>query len=563
MVTPARPDDVVQMRAQAWVEHDPDRATAAAVRAWLAAGDLDAMHLAFDAPLTFGTAGLRGPVGPGPARMSRLTVIQASAGLAGWLIDGGWAGGRIVVGRDARHGSQAFAGDAAAVFAAAGFEVHWFDEPLPTPVLAFATRHLDTVAGVVVTASHNPGSDNGYKLYQGDGAQIVPPVDGEIETWIARIRERGDAVAVTPAAPGDSGPLVHAYVAGAVRVVQPASPRSLQVVSTAMHGVGAEVLREVFAAAGFAAPHEVAAQALPDPDFPTVAFPNPEEPGALDLALALAASDRADIVIANDPDADRLAVAVPLDADRTRWRPLTGDELGGLLADHVLRSGGHGPDDVLATTIVSSRLLQAMAAAAGVSYAETLTGFKWVVRAPGPDQRLRFGYEEALGYCIGDLVRDKDGLTAALVAAELAAEERAFGRTLLDRLDDIHRRFGVHHTRQRSVRVDGTDWLARVTAAMAAVRAAPPISIAGRQVISVEDLLTGERLPASDVLIWQLDGARLVVRPSGTEPKVKFYGEAIVPAGESLDDARAEAAATVDAVLSAAVALLGFGGDGL
>jgi phosphomannomutase len=323
-----------------------------------------------------------------------------------------------------------------------------------------------------------------------------------------------------------------------------------------MHGVGAETVRRAFAAAGFAPPHEVAAQVEPDPDFPTVAFPNPEEPGALDLSLALAASVDADLVLANDPDADRLAVAVPDPTADAGWRALTGDELGTLLADHLLRQGGHGADDVLATTVVSSRLLSKLAAAGGVAYGEALTGFKWVVRTPQPGQRFLFGYEEALGYCVGRLVRDKDGVSAALVAAELAAGLKATGQSMLDRLDEIFRTHGVHVTRQRSVRLTGSDWLQRVTAAMASVRATPPSELGGRAVLEVEDLAPGGRLPPSDVLVWTLDGARCVVRPSGTEPKLKVYAESVVAVASDVASARAAASAVVDEVLTAAAELL-------
>jgi phosphomannomutase len=512
-------------------------------------------------PLRFGTAGLRGPLGDGPGHMNVDTVAHATAGVARWL-HGHARSGSVVVGRDARHGSAEFASTTAAVFAAAGFEVRWFDEPLPTPVVAFAVRHLGAVAGVVITASHNPAGDNGYKLYLGDGAQIIPPVDGEIEVLIDEVRAADGLPEQAPVEPSPGAPIVAAYLAGIAGVIDPATPRELRIVATAMHGVGASVLRAAFKEAGFDPPIEVAAQADPDPDFPTVAFPNPEEPGALDLALALATTERVDLVVANDPDADRLAAAVPTDPDRTAWRPLTGDELGALLADHLLRRRPPGPDAVVATTVVSSRLLQAMAAEAGVAYAETLTGFKWVTRAPGPEGRLLFGYEEALGYSVTDLVRDKDGISAALVLAELAATQRQAGATLLDRLDDLHRRFGAHHTAQRSIRVLGADWLERVTAAMASLRATPPTEVAGRAVRSVEDLLTGERLPVSDVLIWQLDGVRLVVRPSGTEPKLKCYAEAVVPVIGDLAAARSEAATAVDAALTATFALLGERGLG-
>jgi phosphomannomutase len=462
----------------------------------------------------------------------------------------------VVLGRDARHGSADFEEEAASVLAGAGFAVRVLPRPLPTPVLAFAVRHLGAAAGIMITASHNPPEDNGYKLYLGDGAQIVPPVDEEIS-------ERIDAVGLLRDVPRSSDDVVvlgddvlDAYLAGATGMLRPGSPREVVGVYTAMHGVGAPVVRAAFAAAGFPPLHDVAAQVEPDPDFPTVAFPNPEEPGALDLALALAASVQADVVLANDPDADRLAVAVP--ARGGGWRPLTGDELGAVLADHLLRHGGLGADDAMVTTVVSSRLLQRMTEAAGIGYAEALTGFKWVVRAVPAGQRFRFGYEEALGYCVGDLVRDKDGVSAALLAAELAAEVRADGSTIEDRLDELHRRHGVHLTAARSRRVEGVDWLARVTAAMAALRAEPPVAVGGRAVEAVEDLLLGGRLPPSDVLIWTLDGARLVVRPSGTEPKVKCYAEAVVPVGQDgdLPAARATARTTVDAVLEGASALL-------
>jgi phosphomannomutase len=315
--------------------------------------------------------------------------------------------------------------------------------------------------------------------------------------------------------------------------------------------------------AGFSDVVPVPEQEQPDPDFPTVAFPNPEEPGALDLAIAQAAEVGADVVVANDPDADRLALAAPI-GPAGAWRALTGNELGWLLADHLVRTRHLGPDDVLVTTVVSSRLLSRLAAGAGVAYAEVLTGCKWVVRAAGPGQTFAFGYEEALGYCIDGLVRDKDGISAALVAAELVAELRADGATLQDRLDDLHRRFGVHVTGARSRRLEGTDWLARVTAAMASLRAAPPAQVGTRAVTGVEDLLAGDRLPPSDVLIWSLDGGRVVLRPSGTEPKVKCYAEAVeeVPPGADLVPLRAAAQAAVDRVLADVDRLLGARLDG-
>ena len=543
MTAPAGPDAALVARAVAWRDEDPDPATRAELDGLLDGPDgpdLDALHARFDERLQFGTAGLRGAVGAGPGRMNRAMVRRATAGVAAWLRATG-EDGPVVIGRDARHGSAAFAADAAAVLAGAGRPVLVLPGTLPTPVLAFAVRHLGAAAGIMITASHNPAADNGYKLYLGDGAQIVAPADREISTAIDAVGPL-EGVPLSDAGIVEVGPeLVDAYVAGAVSLVQP-GPRDLRIVYTAMHGVGAPAARAAFDAAGFAPPVEVPEQAEPDPDFPTVAFPNPEEPGALDLALALAADVAADVILANDPDADRLAVAAPM-GPHGRWRPLTGDEVGALLADHLLRTRPHDDGDVVATTVVSSRLLARLAAAAGVAYVEVLTGFKWVARAPGPGRRLLFGYEEALGYSVDDMVRDKDGITAALVAAELVASLKAQGLTLQDRLDELHRRHGVHCTASRSLRVGGADWLDRVTAAMASLRQRPPGDIAGHPVVGVEDLLSGERLPPSDVVIWTVAGGRVVVRPSGTEPKIKCYAEAVEPLGVDGDLAAARTAA--------------------
>lgn len=553
-------DAALVAEAARWRDEDPDPLTRAEVTALLDEGDLAGLRDRFGTRLQFGTAGLRGALGAGPNRMNRALVRRATAGVAAWLSTQHHSGA-VVIGRDARHGSADFAADAAAVLAGAGFDVLVLPRPLPTPITAFAVRHLGAVAGIMITASHNPAADNGYKLYLADGAQIVPPTDAEISSHI-------DAVGPLSGVPlGDAGievlgeEVLEAYLRGAVAMVDTSIATSVSPVSsvyTAMHGVGAETIRAAFAACGLPAPHEVVEQVEPDPDFPTVAFPNPEEPGALDLALSLARRLGADLVIANDPDADRLAIAVPDPHEGGGWRALTGDELGSLLADHLLRSRPHTPQDVLVTTVVSSRLLAALAVSAGVASAEALTGFKWVVRAPEPGQRFLFGYEEALGYSIGDLVRDKDGVTAALVATELASHLKASGETMLDRLAEIFRTHGAHVTRQRALRLDGADWLDRVTAAMAAIRARPPEVVAERQVASVEDLLPGGRLPSSDVLIFTLDGARLVIRPSGTEAKVKCYAEAVeaVPSGGDVWSARARASATVDGVLDAAAALL-------
>jgi phosphomannomutase len=546
--------DLLRARARAWRDDDPDPATRAEVDELLAADDLEGLRERFGGRLQFGTAGLRGPLGAGPNRMNRAMVRRATAGLAAWLEEQRLTG-PVVVGRDARHGSAEFAHDTARVLAGAGFPVLVLRGTVPTPVTAFATRHLEAVAGVMITASHNPPQDNGYKVYLGDGAQIVPPVDHDISACI-------DGVGAVPDLPlSDDGveavgpEVMEAYLAGAAALLEP-GPREVEVVYSAMHGVGADTLRAAFERAGFPPPREVRDQVDPDPDFPTVSFPNPEEPGALDLALALARTVHADLVLANDPDADRLGIAIP--DGEGGWRSLTGDEIGAVLADHLLRTGRYGATDVFATTVVSSRLLSKLAGAAGVAYGESLTGFKWVVRTPGPGQRFAFGYEEALGYCVGDLVRDKDGITAALVAAAVAAELRSTGSSIEARLDEIARVHGVHVTRQRSIRVSGADWLSRVTAAMAALRAAPPTTLAGRPVTTVEDLLLAERFPVpADVLIWTLEGARAIVRPSGTEPKLKCYAEAASPVeGGTVEEARRRGTEVVQEVLDGVAALL-------
>ena len=554
MTTPARPADLLLEQARAWRDEDPDPVTRAEVDALLAGPDLDGLRDRFGARLQFGTAGLRGPLGAGPNRMNRALVRRATAGVAAWLRAAG-ADGPVVIGRDARHGSAEMAADTAAVLAGAGFAVAHLVDPLPTPVLAFAVQHLHAAAGIMITASHNPAADNGYKLYLSDGAQIVPPVDAEISAAIDAVGALADVPMSDEGIEEIGSELVAAYVAGAVALLVPGGARDVRLVHTAMHGVGGSTARAALVAAGFPAPIEVAAQAQPDPDFPTVAFPNPEEPGALDLALALATEQGADLVLANDPDADRLAVAAPMGPDAA-WRALSGDELGWLLADHLLRTRPHDDRDVLATTVVSSRLLSRLADEAGVAFVEVLTGFKWVVRAPAAGQRLLFGYEEALGYSAGHLVRDKDGITAGLVAAELVAGLRAEGTTLQDRLDDLHRRHGVHATAARSRRVTGGEWLAQVTAAMDALRSTPPTELAGRPIDTVEDLLPGHRLPSSDVLIWTVPGGRAVLRPSGTEPKVKCYAEAVVPVADDLEGARTQAGELVTALLDSVTALL-------
>ncbi|WP_433285072.1 phospho-sugar mutase [Micromonospora sp. CA-244673] len=516
--------DDLRARAERWLDDDPDPADQDELRAVLAGLPGSAPELAdrFAGPLTFGTAGLRGPLRAGPNGMNLAVVTQAAAGLIGWLAAQGGEG-PLVIGYDARHGSRAFAERTAQVATGAGRPALLLPRPLPTPVLAFAVRHLGAVAGVMVTASHNPPQDNGYKVYLGAqlggelgaGAQIVPPADAGIE---AAIRAVGPLAGVPlgPAGQVLGDDLVTAYVERAAAVVDPAGPRDLKVAYTPLHGVGAAVLTAAFARAGFATPGVVPEQAEPDPAFPTVNFPNPEEPGAVDKLVALAGSTGADIAIANDPDADRCAAAVPADGS---WRMLRGDEVGALLADHLMRRGVTG---LYATTIVSSTLLRAMAAARGLPYDETLTGFKWIVRAGGGREPLVFGYEEALGYCVApEHVRDKDGITAALTVAELAAGLKAEGRTLTDRLDELAAEFGVHHTDQLSARVEDLRLIAEM---MTRIRAATPASLLGHPVTEASDLL-----PEADVVILRTDAARVVIRPSGTEPKLKAYLEVVEP----------------------------------
>ncbi|CAL9523434.1 putative phosphomannomutase [Streptomyces sp. enrichment culture] len=547
-------DDLIT-RARAWLAEDPDPETAQELAGLIEAGDTDELAARFSGTLQFGTAGLRGEIGAGPTRMNRSVVIRAAAGLAAYLKAQGHAGGLVVIGYDARHKSADFARDTAAVMTGAGLRAAVLPRPLPTPVLAYAIRHLGAVAGVEVTASHNPPRDNGYKVYLGDGSQIVSPADAGIAAEIARV----ETLASVPRP--ESGweelgeEVLQAYLARTDAVLTPGSPRGVRTVYTAMHGVGKDVVLAAFARHGFPEPVLVAEQAEPDPDFPTVAFPNPEEPGAMDLAFAKAAEVRPDIVIANDPDADRCAVAVPDAAAPGGWRMLRGDEVGALLAAHLVHKGAQG---VFAESIVSSSLLGRIAEAAGVGYEETLTGFKWIARVDG----LRYGYEEALGYCVDpEGVRDKDGITAALLVAELASELKEQGRTLTDLLDDLAMAHGLHHTDQLSVRVEDLSVIAN---AMAQLRAQPPASLAGLRVASAEDLNRGtDKLPPTDGLRYYLEGdykARVICRPSGTEPKLKCYLEVVVPVAEASDlaAARVRGQEVLDAVkkdLSAAMGL--------
>ncbi|MEV4392015.1 phospho-sugar mutase [Nonomuraea sp. NPDC049607] len=527
-------------RARQWLAQDPDPDTRAELSGLLEDDDLPALRERFQAKLEFGTAGLRGELGAGPNRMNRVTVMRAAAGLAGVL----GPGKHVVIGYDARHKSDVFARDTAAVLTGAGLHVSLLPRPLPTPVLAFAVRQLGADAGVTVTASHNPPRDNGYKVYWGDGSQIVPPVDREIS---AAIDAAGRVDQLPLDGPGTLTELgediVDDYI-DAVTALPLGEARDLRVAYTPLHGVGSGTLTGAFLAAGFETPMAVEEQRNPDPDFPTVAFPNPEEPGAMDLAVALAAKLGSDLILANDPDADRCAVGVPL-PDGT-CRMLTGDEVGGLLAEHVitLTTG----DRLVATTIVSSTLLSKIAQAHGVRYGETLTGFKWIMKA---GEGLVFGYEEAIGYSVGSdaglPVHDKDGIGAALTVAAVAAAAKRDGRTLLDLLDDQAVRYGLHATSQLSFRVAD---LSLISGAMDRLRAAPPSRLGDHAVEAVDDLSRGDGgLPPTEGLRFRLsDGGRVVVRPSGTEPKLKCYLEVVVPVAGEVSQARASAARDLDAL---------------
>ncbi len=559
--------------ATAWIFDDPDdddRAELSAILAAATAPGTDekttraAADLAdrFAGHLEFGTAGLRGAIGAGPNRMNRAVVRGTTAALAHWLlyVDPGAAAAGVVIGCDARHRSDDFAREAAAVLAGAGITVHVLPPRQPTPLLAFAIKYLRAAAGVMITASHNPPADNGYKLYLADGAQIVPPADLEIE---AATRSISSLLRIPVAAPDDPLIIRHgdeiatAYL-DAICAAAPA-PKSaawLRYIYTPLHGVACDLAMRAFEQAGFPPPDLVEAQAKPDPDFRTVRFPNPEEPGTLDLALAQARRSGADLVLANDPDGDRLAVAVPDDNAPGGWRTLTGDQLGSLLGAYLLgqdsakaEAAGSGEQPLVVSTIVSATLLASMAAAAGAKYAETLTGFKWIVRAGDlrPELRFVFGYEEALGYTVGTTVRDKDGIGAALAVLGLAARARAGGESLLEAYDALEVAHGVHLTEQVTIATQAPVHV------MSRLRADAPRELAGQPITDSSDLTGGTAdLPSADVLRYWLPGARVVIRPSGTEPKIKAYIQVVEPviAGR-LTEARRAARARMEPLAQA------------
>lgn len=521
----------LRAEVQAWIADDPDPQTAAQLTHYLNNGDATALGKCFAGFLEFGTAGLRGSLGPGPSQMNRAVVGRTAAGLAQFMRAHGLTS--IVIGRDARYGSEDFTRDTAEIMSGAGFTVHVLPRPLPTPVLAFSVKHLNCDVGVMVTASHNPATDNGYKVYLGgeidgvayNGSQIISPVDQEIFAEIMKISELKKIPRATQWQTVPES-VIRAYVHTTAKIVK--IPRDIKVVYSAMHGVGTETLRSVFHAAGFAEPILVSAQSKPDPDFPTAPFPNPEEPGAIDLALETAQSFGADIVIANDPDADRCAVAI----DDGGWRMLRGDEVGVIFGEYIARANPHGS---FANSIVSASLLEKIADRYSIKFFETLTGFKYLAKIPN----LTFGYEEALGYCVDSKnVNDKDGISAALKIVEIAAELKAQGSSLAQFLREIWAQYGYYLTAQISLRVATLGALKEI---MAGIRMNPPRDIAGFSVKNFSDLaVPTEKLPGTDGLrFWLGDSIRVIVRPSGTEPKIKCYIQIIAHGKTAGDDAAA------------------------
>jgi len=506
---------------QAWIADDPDPITASQLQQWLDTNNEAELRISFNGFLQFGTAGLRGPIRPGPSGMNRAVVGRTAAGLVAYMKERNLTS--VVIGRDARYGSEDYTFETAEIMSGAGMKVFVLPRPLPTPVLAFATNELGCDVGIMVTASHNPPQDNGYKVYLGGtvdgieyrGSQIVSPTD-------VSIAQKIDAITSLKEQPcgkewtvlGEE--IIEKYIDRTASLAT--KPGSLRIVYTAMHGVGTETLQQVFHKAGFLSPILVEAQAAPDPDFPTVAFPNPEEPGAIDLALETAKSFDADLVIANDPDADRCAAAVKDPA--TGWRMLKGDELGAIFGESIARKTQAG---IFANSIVSSSILKKIAAHYKIEFTETLTGFKWLAKI----KNLTFGYEEALGYAVdAKTVNDKDGISAAITLAQIATDLASDGKTLLDLLDEIWSRHGFHATEQISIRLSD---LSKVGVILGGLRSNPPQNIAGRAVTSIDDLAAPtDGLPPTDGLrIWLDGGVRIIIRPSGTEAKMKCYIEVI------------------------------------
>ncbi len=528
----------IRATTRAWIDGDPDPVTRAELSGLLDADALGELADRMNGSLAFGTAGLRGVVEGGSNRMNRATVIRATAGLAAFLLATTDPENRLVaIGRDARPSSQSFMDDAIGVLTASGFAVRYFTDPTPTPLVAFAGLSMGACASIVITASHNPPADNGYKVYAANGAQIIPPIDSDIAERIASVGAANEVPrAVDPYVDPDVVPIgpelfedyLHSVAASLPSVT---GDRTISIVYTAMHGVGGRSVTDALARFGFKRVHPVARQFAPDGTFPTIPFPNPEEPGALDLAHELAQALDADLVLANDPDTDRLAVSVPLPGGV--WRPLTGNQIGCLLAEYLLGHGEPG-DRTAINSIVSTPMLADIAAAHGATWGRSLTGFKWIWNAALELEdegagSLVLGFEEALGYSVGTTVRDKDGISAAVAFAALAAEAAADGSIVLDRLGDLYRRYGIWASTQVSIRREGPTGGDDIAEAMTALRSEPPASIADVAVESVTDFSVGENerpryLGATNLIELDLgDVGRVLARPSGTEPKLKIY----------------------------------------
>ncbi len=528
-------DSSLRKEVEEWIALDPDPKTAAQLQGWLDTENIKELQAAFSGFLQFGTAGLRGPIGPGPSRMNRAVVSRAAGGIAAYMAERDLKS--VVIGRDARHGSEDYTFESAAIFSGAGMEVFILPRPLPTPVLAYAVRDLKVDCGIMVTASHNPPQDNGYKVYLGgvvDGvnynaSQIVSPADKQISEHIAKLNyelTRGTTWTIL-----DDG-VLDRYVARTAKIAP--TIYDVKAVYTAMHGVGTETVQKVFAKAGYAAPILVTAQTAPDPDFPTVAFPNPEEPGAIDMSLDVARANNGDVVIANDPDADRCAAAM---LENGTWRMLTGDELGSLFGEYLATSA---PENYVgksfANSIVSSSILRKIAERHRIEFHETLTGFKWLAKI----ENLGFGYEEAIGYSVDpQTVNDKDGVSAAIMLARIAGELKAKGSNISEYLQEINRVYGFHKTVQISIRVND---VAIIGQKLDAIRVNQPTEIGGFMVIQFDDLMKPkDALPPTDGLRFYLeDQIRVIIRPSGTEPKVKFYVEVVCKNAEADERVRAE-----------------------
>ena len=516
-------DQSLVAQVQQWISQDPDPKTRAELERLLADRNEVELRSCFSGFLEFGTAGLRGKLGPGPSRMNRAVVTKTAAGLVTYMRKHNLSS--VVVGRDARYGSKDFAQDTAEIMQGAGMKVYLLPRALPTPVLAYAVRELKCDVGIMVTASHNPPEDNGYKVYLGgmvdqiryEGSQIISPADTQISEYISQVPDLNMLKRNSGAEVLDDS-IVDSYIKATAKLATPNS--DLKVVYSAMHGVGTKTLEQVFAAANFAPPILVIEQAEPDPDFPTVKFPNPEEPGAIDLSIKKAMQVSADLVIANDPDADRCAVAI---ADRGgNWRMLRGDEVGAILGEYLARAA-KDKNATLANSIVSSSILSKIAKAYQLPFAETLTGFKWIAKI----ENLHFGYEEALGYAVdSNSVNDKDGISAALMIVQIATDLKRESRTLNDFLDEIWSKYGYHGTKQISVRVDSLEQIATI---LGRFRNNTPQSIAGYRVIGFDDLekpVSGLP-PTNGVRIFLEPNIRIIVRPSGTEPKIKCYIEVV------------------------------------